>query len=200
MKTMNSVSDTSGRRVDLTKYPSRLSWRSKLARAAWGAVWILLFRSSPRVLYAWRHSLLRCFGAQIGPRCAVYPSCRIWAPWNLVLEEQVALSEGVNVYCVDKVYVGAHATVSQFAHLCTASHDIACPHMRLISAPIRIGAGAWVCADVFVGPGVTIGEGAVAAARAVVMKDVEPWTVVGGNPARFIKRRELRPESEAVAA
>ncbi len=186
--------------MDLTKYPSRLSWRSKIARTIWGMVWLLLFRPSPRVFYAWRHLLLRCFGARIGPRCAVYSSCRIWAPWNLVLDEQVALSEGVNVYCVDKVYIGPHATISQFTHLCTASHDIQCPHMRLITAPIRIEASAWVCADAFVGPGVSIGEGAVVAARAVAVKDVEPWTVVGGNPAKFIKRRELRNEQEAVAA
>jgi putative colanic acid biosynthesis acetyltransferase WcaF len=64
--------------------------------------------------------------------------------------------------------------------------------MRLITAPITIGAGAWVCADVFVAPGVTIGEGAVAAARSVVVKDVEPWTIVAGNPARVVKKRVLR--------
>ena len=104
------------------------------------------------------------------------------------------------MYCVDKVYIGPHATISQFTHLCTASHDIHCPHMRLITAPIRIEASAWVCADAFVGPGVRIGDGAVVAARAVAVKDVEPWTVVGGNPAKFIKRRELRNEQEAVAA
>lgn len=189
--------------IDLTQYPSRLSFGSKLARSLWGIVWLFLFRPSPRPFYAWRHFLLRCFGAKIGPRCAVYPSCRVWAPWNLVLDEQVALSDGVNVYCVDRVYIGAHATISQFSHLCTASHDITCPHMRLITAPIRIEAGAWVCADVFIGPGVVVGEGAVTAARAVVTKSIEPWTVVGGNPARFIKRRKLRDSverAEEVAA
>lgn len=199
-----SLSPENGRErvltVDLRQYPSRLSWRSKIARTIWGFIWLFLFRPSPRVLYGWRHFLLRSFGARIGPRCAVYPSCRIWAPWNLELDEQVALSEGVNVYCVDKVRIGAHATVSQFVHLCTASHDISCPHMRLVTAPIHVEAGAWVCADVFVGPGVTIGEGAVAAARAVVVKDVERWTVVGGNPARFIKTRELRSSQEVIAA
>ena len=182
--------------IDLTQYPSRLSFGSKLARSLWGIVWLFLFRPSPRPFYAWRHLLLRCFGAKIGPRCAVYPSCRVWAPWNLALDEQVALSDGVNVYCVDLVHIGAHATISQFSHLCTASHDITCPHMRLITAPIRIEAGAWVCADVFIGPGVVVGEGAVTAARAVVTKSVEPWTVVGGNPARFIKRRKLRDSVE----
>ena len=60
-----------------------------------------------------------------------------------------------------------------------------------LTAPLTIGDSAWVCADVFVAPGVTIGTGAVAAARAVVVKNVAPWTVVGGNPAKFIKNRVL---------
>ena len=59
-------------------------------------------------------------------------------------------------------------------------------------APITIGDRAWVAADAFVGMGVTIGEGAVVGARAAVFKDVEPWTVVGGNPAKFIKKRVMK--------
>jgi putative colanic acid biosynthesis acetyltransferase WcaF len=181
--------------VDLTRYPSRQPWRNKVARTLWGFVWLMLFRPSPRILFGWRHFLLRCFGARIGPRCAVYPSCKIWAPWNLALGEQTALADGVECYCVDHIRIGSHVTISQYAYLCTASHDITSPHMRLITAPIIIESGAWICADAFVGPGVTIGEGAVAAARAVVVKDVAAWTVVGGNPARFIKARQLMKEA-----
>jgi putative colanic acid biosynthesis acetyltransferase WcaF len=178
--------------VDLSEYPSPLSWRNKLGRVLWGITWALLFRPSPRIFFSWRSLLLRIFGATIGPRCAVYPSCKIWAPWNLELGEQTALADDVDCYCVDKVVIGSHVTISQYTYLCTASHDISTPRMRLITAPITIKAGAWACADVFVGPGVTIGEGAVAAARAVVVRDVPPWTVVGGNPAKFIKPRKLQ--------
>jgi putative colanic acid biosynthesis acetyltransferase WcaF len=105
--------------------------------------------------------------------------------------EQTALSDDVDCYCVDKVTLGDHVTVSQYAFLCTASHDICSPDMRLVSAPISVGSSAWICAGVFVAPGVTVAEGAVCAARAVVVKDVPPWTVVGGNPAHFIKSRQL---------
>jgi putative colanic acid biosynthesis acetyltransferase WcaF len=108
------------------------------------------------------------------------------------MEEYSCLGEEVDCYCVDKIHLGAHATVSQYTFLCSASHDINSPNMGLITAPIRIGPAAWICADVFVGPGVTIGEGAVAAARSVVVDDVEPWTVVGGHPAQFIKQRTIK--------
>jgi putative colanic acid biosynthesis acetyltransferase WcaF len=59
----------------------------------------------------------------------------------------------------------------------------------LILKPIVIGANAWIAADAFVGPGVTIGDGAVLAARGVAVRDIEPWTVHGGNPAKLIRVR-----------
>lgn len=178
--------------VDVAHYASPLSRRNKLGRALWGLVWLLLFRPSPRPFFGWRRLLLRAFGARIGRGANVHASCRVWAPWNLEMGDYSCLAFGVDCYCVDRVRLGAHATVSQYSHLCTASHDIRDPHMRLVTAPIAVGDGAWVCAGAFVGPGVTLGAGAVAAARAVVVKDVEAWTVVGGNPARFIRTRVLR--------
>ena len=104
------------------------------------------------------------------------------------------LSEDVDCYTVAPIVIGAQATVSQGVKLCTASHDIASRIMELTTAPIAVGANAWIAGWSIVLPGVTIGEGAVVAAGAVVTKDVEPWTVVGGNPAKFIKRRELKGE------
>jgi putative colanic acid biosynthesis acetyltransferase WcaF len=178
--------------VDVRRYDREATAGDRVRRAAWHLVWLALFRASPRAGFGWRRFLLRCFGARIGKRVNVYPSCRIRAPWNLEMGDFSCLSFDVDCYCVDRVAIGAHATVSQYAFLCTAGHDVADPHMRLVTAPIRIGAGAWVGAGAYVGPGVTLGEGAVAAARAVVVKDVAPWTVVGGNPAQFIKKRELR--------
>jgi putative colanic acid biosynthesis acetyltransferase WcaF len=185
---MSAVTGT----VGVSQYVSTFSIWQKLGRATWGVVWLLLFRPSPRICFAWRRFLLRCFGARVARGVRVYPSARIWAPWNLEMQEYSNLGPLVDCYSVDRIRIGAYATVSQYSYLCTASHDITDPKMKLITAPITIGAGAWVCADVFVSPGITLGEGAVAGARAVVTKDVEPWAVVAGNPAKFVKKRELR--------
>lgn len=103
------------------------------------------------------------------------------------------LSHFVDCYCVDKVTLGRHATVSQYSHLCTASHDYNKADMPLVTAPIVIESFAWVTADVFVGPGVTVGEGAVVAARSTVVRDVQPWTVVAGASAKPIRSRDPRP-------
>jgi putative colanic acid biosynthesis acetyltransferase WcaF len=179
--------------IDVSKAscPSAHSFQNKLGRVLWGMVWLLLFRTSPRLCYAWRTMLLRTFGARIGRNARVSPAARIWAPWNLTLGDEVAIAHGVDCYCVDAITIGSHATVSQYAFLCTASHDIGDPHMRLTTAPIVIDGQAWVCAGAFIGPGVILGEGAVAGAMAVVTRSVAPWDVVAGNPARVIKRRVL---------
>jgi putative colanic acid biosynthesis acetyltransferase WcaF len=183
---------SSGARVDLSQCRSAHSFANKLGRMFWGWTWILFFRPSPRCLHGWRRFWLRLFGARIGRGARVYSAARIWAPWNLEMGDHSCLGPDVDCYCVAPIRIGAHAMVSQYSYLCAATHDYEHPHLPLIAAPITIGEGAWVTADVFVGPGVTIGEGAVVGARSSVFKDVEPWTVVGGSPARFIKPRRLR--------
>jgi putative colanic acid biosynthesis acetyltransferase WcaF len=171
--------------------PSVHSFRNKLGRVVWSIVCTLLFRPSPRLCLGWRRFLLRCFGAKIGKGAKIMSSARIWAPWNLTVEEQGTIGEDVDCYNVAPIVVGAHATVSQHAHLCAATHDITHPNMLLTSAPIVIGNAAWICAGAFVRYGVTVGEGAVCGARAVVVKDVPDWTIVAGHPAREIKKREI---------
>jgi len=178
--------------VDISHCPSPHSLRNQLGRVAWNLVWTFLYRPTPRLLHGWRRFLLRRFGAKIGRGVHPYPAATIWAPWNLEMGDYSCLSQNVDCYCVAKIKIGAHATVSQYSFLCTASHDVENPHMPLITAPITIAHGAWIAADVFIGPGVTVGEGAVVGARATVFRAVEPWTVVGGNPARVIKQRVLK--------
>ena len=157
----------------------------------WGCVWLMLYRPSPKVLHGWRRFLLRLFGARIGINAHPYPSAKIWAPWNLEMGDHSCLSENVDCYSVDAIRLGPHATVSQYSFLCTASHDYTDPTMPLITAPIIVEAGAWVASDVFVGPGVTIGEGAVVGARSTVFHNVQPWMVVAGNPVKVIRKREI---------
>ncbi len=182
----------SSMKVDIQGYRNRHGMKDRLRRFLWRIVWLTLFRPTPRILFRWRVFLLRCFGAKIGRCCPIYPSCKIRAPWKMELGDFTTLASEVDFYNVDLITIGSNTTVSQGAFICTASHDISDPHMELITSPIRIGSSAWIAANAFVGPGVTIGEGAVAGACSVVFKDVAPWTVVAGNPARIIKQRVMR--------
>jgi putative colanic acid biosynthesis acetyltransferase WcaF len=163
----------------------------RLRRMVWNMVWHLLFRPSPVPFHGWRRLLLRLFGARVGVGAHVYPSARVWAPWNLVMEQGSCLAADTETYSVAKVHLGACSIVSQRAWLCTASHDIHDPGFPLVAAPIHVGPGAWVAAGAFLGPGVEIGAGAVVGACAVVLRDVAAGDVVAGNPARRIGGREM---------
>ena len=163
---------------------------NRLARAAWGVVWVLLFRPSPRPLHAWRRWLLRAFGAQLGQDVHVHADVRIWAPWQLKIGNRVGIGNGVNLYNMVPMEIGDECVISQGAHLCGGSHDIDSPNFQLVARPITLAPNVWICADAFVGLGVRIARGCVVGARAVVVKNIdEPWTVWAGNPAQLKKYR-----------
>lgn len=163
--------------------------KHRVYRALWRVTWLVFASWTPTPLHPWRRFLLRRFGASVSDTCDVHGSARVWFPPNLTLGERALLAHGVNCYNVAPVTLGDWAIVSQGAYLCTASHDIDDPDFPMVSAPITIGPRAWVAADAFVGPGVTMGEGAVLAARAVTVRDMDAWTVYAGNPASARRRR-----------
>ena len=169
----------------------QLDIRNKVYRAIWKFCWILFFRFTPRPFHPWRCFLLRLFGARLGMGVHVYPSARIWAPWNLEMGNHACLSEFVDCYSVEKIRIGHYSTVSQYSFLCTASHDYTKLSMPLIVAPILIGDYVWIAADVFVGPSITIGDGTVINARSTVLDNMSSWIVAKGNPATQFKKRIL---------
>jgi putative colanic acid biosynthesis acetyltransferase WcaF len=175
-------------------YRNPLSFGNKSRRVLWAVVYRLFFRPTfarCEVHRAWRVLLLRAFGTRCWKGIQVYPDCRIWAPWNLRTGRSVAIDTAVDLYNVDRIAIGNFVAISRRAFLCTATHDIADVSRRLVTRPITIGDGVWIGAQAYIGPGVTVGEGAVVGACAVVTKDVPPWTVVAGNPARVIRERPV---------
>lgn len=157
---------------------------------------LMMWRLLNLVFFLWcgnrfRQLLLRMFGAQIGRGCLICRGVKVYAPWNLQMGEMVCIGPNVELYNKDCVTIGSGVIVSQDSYLCTASHDITTSTMALKTKPITIGDNVWIAAKVSVAPGVVFGEGAVAALSSVVVKNVEPWTVVGGNPAQVVKKRSL---------
>ncbi len=163
---------------------------NRARRLLWNTAWLLLFRPTPRPFHAWRASLLRLFGATLGPHCHFYPSARVWAPWNLICADHVAAGPGVEIYNPSLLQLDSHVILSQNAYVCGATHDYNDPAFPLISYRMRLEAYAWVCARASVAPGVNLGEGAVLGLQSVATTDLEPWTVYAGVPAIKLKARK----------
>jgi putative colanic acid biosynthesis acetyltransferase WcaF len=155
----------------------------------WGVVAATLFRLSPKPFHGWRSFLLRCFGAKLGRGVHVYPGVKIWAPWNLELDDECGIANGAIVYNQGKITIGKRAVISQGAHLCSGTHDYTKRGFPLMTKPIFIGDHAWVAAEAFVHPGVTISEGCVVGARSVVTRDMPAWMICAGHPCKPLKDR-----------
>ena len=177
--------------LDIAANRSARKWttRELLGRIIWEILGARLFSWSPRPAWGWRNAILRLFKAQIGTDVRIDPSVRIAIPWNLGIGNQVGIGARAELYSLGRITIGNCATVSQNAHLCAGSHDFRAAEMLLTKPPIAVGEGAWICADAFVGPGVSIGDFAVVGAAAVVVRDVAAGIIVAGNPAVRIGKR-----------
>jgi len=163
----------------------KYSRREQALRVLWSfGRWLIIL--SPHPCHAWRRLVLRLFGATVGREARIHSSTVVLMPWNFELGEWAAVGPEVFVYSLGKVRIGRRATVSYRTHVCAGTHDFTDPTLPLLKPAITIADDAWVGTNAFIGPGITVGRGAIVAARAVVVKDVEPYTVVGGHPAHTI--------------
>ena len=161
----------------------------RLRRFLWGVSWLLLCRWTPNPMHAWRALVLRLFGARLGKNNHIYPTCKIWAPWYLQTEDVVTIGPGAEIYNPGGIRMGHHAIVSQHAYICGATHDYNVAEFTYIKKEIVLDAYAWICAKAIVLPGVHCKTGSVLGAASVTSRDMEPWTVYAGNPAKAVKTR-----------
>lgn len=170
-----------------TPYP----YATVLRRWLWALVQATIFRWSPRPCHRWRAWLLQGFGAEIPApgQVVVFPTVRVMQPWQLTLEPRAMVGPRVTLYNPGRITLQYGANISQNCHLCAGTHDYRRWSMPLVVHPIVIGKNAWLAADVFVGPGVTIGELAVVGARSVVVRDLPPRKICVGHPCLPIKDR-----------
>ena len=180
------------RKSDTWRCGASFTLRNRIYRLTWAATWRLLASWTPPPLHGWRRLLLRLFGAKIAPTAGIYPSARIWSPANLEVGDYAFIGPRVTVYSMAKITFAPYSLASQGAHICAGTHDIEDEQFQLQARPIFIGYRAWIAAEAFVGPGVTVGDGAVLGARSCAFQNLEPWTVYVGNPARVIKPRKVR--------
>jgi len=171
--------------------PSPYTAGEMARRLCWIVVQSTLFRWSPRPFHGFRARLLKLFGAEIAEpgEVVVFPTASIYFPWKLELASRAMVGPRVLIYNLGRVSLRRGANISQNCHICAGTHDYGRWSMPLITKPIVIGENAWLAAEVFVGPGVSVGELCVVGARSVVVKNLPPRTVCAGNPCRVVKDR-----------
>ena len=134
--------------------------------------------------------LLRLFGAKIGAGVVFKPHVRIKYPWRLEIGDHCWIGQETWIDNLADVAIGDHVCISQKTYLCTGSHDHRRSTFDLITGTIGVESGAWLGARCTILQNVTIGANAIVAGGSVVHKDVEPATIVGGNPAQVIGERK----------
>jgi putative colanic acid biosynthesis acetyltransferase WcaF len=176
------------------KLPAGFRGRSAVAVQVWWFVQVFFFRTSPQFAYGFRRWLLRCFGAQIGRNVVIRPSATITYPWKVKIGDFAWIGDDVVLYSLGEIEIGAHAVVSQSSYLCAGDHDYTDVEFAIRGRKITIGGQAWVAADVFIAPGVNIGEGAVIGARSSVFQDMPAGMVCMGYPAKPLKPRKTEED------
>jgi len=171
------------------RMPDGFRGRSGILVQVWWLVQWFIFRPSPQVLYGFRRFLLRLFGAQIGARVLVRPTAWITYPWKLAIGDYSWIGDEVVLYSLGDIHIGAHTVISQRSYLCAGTHDYTRPSFDISAPPIHIGDQVWIASDVFVAPGVSIGDGAVIGARSSVFHDLPEGMVCVGSPAQPLKPR-----------
>lgn len=135
--------------------------------------------------------ILRRFGAEIGEGVRIKPGVRVKFPWRLAIGDYVWLGEDAWMDNLAPIAIGSHVCISQGVYLCTGNHDWSDPQFELKIAPIHIEESSWIAARAIIGPGVTVGKGAVLSLGGVTGRSLEPMTVYSGNPAQPIKARKM---------
>jgi putative colanic acid biosynthesis acetyltransferase WcaF len=176
---------------DLTRFrlPPGFRGRSAVTVQLWWIVQATLFRGSPQIFYGWRRFLLRLFGARIGRNVLFRPSAKITYPWKLTVGDYSWIGDDSLLYSLDRIDIGSNVAISQRAYICAGSHDSTRIGFDMTSSPVRIGDECWISSDVFIAPGVTVGDGTVVGARSTVLCSLPGSMVCYGNPARPVRPR-----------
>ena len=166
--------------------------RSRLVQALWFFLGAPLVRSAVIPSSRLRVFLLRLFGARLGCAVVVKPGVRVKYPWLPSVGSHTWIGEDAWIDNLAPVTLGSHVCVSQGAYLCTGNHDWSDPAFGLMVQPIVLDNGSWAGARSVICPGVSLGEAAVAAAGSVVSSNIPPFEIHAGNPATFVRVREIR--------
>lgn len=195
---MASVSSSSWRqRVSDVAVLAPLVRLVRWRRSVWGDLRLRLLADLGYVpSHAIRNFFYRRAGITLPRSSSIHWRAEFYHPGGIVIGENCIVGDTAFLDGRDGITLGRNVNIGSHVSIYTRQHAVDSPTFEEIGGPVVVGDYAWIASHAVVLPGVTIGEGAVVAAAAVVTKDVAPYTLVGGNPARYIRdrSRDLRYE------
>ncbi|PAD67853.1 hypothetical protein CHH83_16970 [Bacillus sp. 7586-K] len=145
----------------------------------------------PIIPIQWLRKLLyKILGLKIGEKTSILRPVFFYNPFNITIGDYCALNDHLVLDGRGKLLIGNNVNISPYVKIYTAEHKVNSPTFEYTEGQVIIGDYVWISTNAMVMPGVTIGEGAVIAAGAVVTNNVEPYSIVGGVPAKKIGDRK----------
>lgn len=175
--------------LDTFRLPKNFRGKNAFVVQLWWVIQSVFFRNSPQFLYGFRNFLLRLFGAKIGKNVIIRPTVRITYPWKVSIGDNSWIGDDVVLYSLGQIEIGKNVVISQKSYICTASHDYLQTDFPIFAKKNVIKDQCWLATDVFVAPGITIGESTVVGSRSSVYKDLPPNKICFGTPVKIIKNR-----------
>lgn len=161
-------------------------WR----RDVWGDLRLRLLADLGRVpSHTVRNAFYRRAGVVLPASSSVHWRAEFYDPAGVVIGENCIVGDTCFLDGREGITLGDNVNIGSHVSIYTRQHDVDSPSFDEVGAPVVIGDHAWIASHAILLPGVTIGEGAVVAAAAVVTRDVAPFAMVAGNPARFVRER-----------
>jgi putative colanic acid biosynthesis acetyltransferase WcaF len=178
-------------KLNLFSVPDHFRGKPVFIVQTWWFVQATLFAWSPQFMYGWRRFLLRLFGAKISDHVLIRPTAKITYPWKVTIGEYSWIGDDVVLYSLGEIQIGSHTVISQNTYICSGSHDFNRVTFDIYEELVKIGNQVWVASDVFISPGVTVGDGTIVGVRSLVLKDLPAGKICYGSPAEVVKDRPI---------
>lgn len=170
--------------------PEPILEASRWGRGVWSDLRLRLLTDIGYVpSHSFRNACYRRAGMRLPASSSIHWRAEFYAPESIVVGEHCTIGDSCFLDGRSGLTIGESVNLGSHVTIYTREHDVNSPDFAETGAPVRVGTHAWISSHSIVLPGVTIGEGAVVAAGAVVTRDVPPFAIVGGNPARVIGTR-----------
>lgn len=184
------------------KYGKQLTYREALpkiiarAKSVFREFSVMLLRWAGHVpSHCFRRNIYRLFGVKIGKGTTIHMWASFFNPGGVKIGEDTIIGDHCFLDGRSKLNIGNHVDIASQVLIYNSEHDIEAEDFRAVTAPVEIGNYVFIGPRAIILPGVTVGEGAIIGAGAVVTKDIEPYKIVGGIPAKEIGERRLKSPS-----